>query len=106
MTENIFIFLGGCEESVNWVVFKNPLAIRVCVCILNIFFPLKHHFQESHLLALQSLKNNLGDNIVNNFRQTQPVNDRFYKAENSAQNNSFECLYFSAKGIMPTNINT
>jgi len=50
---------GGCEESVNWVVFKNPLAIR-----------------ESHLLALQSLKNNLGDNIVNNFRQTQPVNDR------------------------------
>ena len=20
---------GGCEESVNWVVFKNPIAIRV-----------------------------------------------------------------------------
>ena len=20
---------GGCEESVNWVVFKNPLAIKV-----------------------------------------------------------------------------
>merc|ERR1719461_2267732 len=50
---------GTCDEAVNWVVFKNPIAIR-----------------ESHLLAFQSLKNYNGKNIANNFRQTQPVNDR------------------------------
>jgi len=50
---------GGCEESVNWMVFKNPLAI-----------------QEKHLRAFQSLKNKEGVNIANNFRPTQPVNDR------------------------------
>eukprot|EP00092_Neocalanus_flemingeri_P011527 GFUD01012422.1.p1 GENE.GFUD01012422.1~~GFUD01012422.1.p1 ORF type:complete len:383 (+),score=108.08 GFUD01012422.1:63-1151(+) len=50
---------GGCEESVNWMVFKNPLAIS-----------------EDHLKAFQSLKNEKGENIINNFRTTQPVNDR------------------------------
>ena len=50
---------GGCEESVNWMVFKNPLAIK-----------------EKHLKAFQSLKNKEGKNIANNFRRTQPVNDR------------------------------
>ena len=66
---------GGCEESVNWVVFKNPIAIRVDKFSnkevkRNIFL------QESHLLAFQSLKNQDGGNIANNFRRTQPVNDR------------------------------
>merc|ERR1719219_479052 len=50
---------GTCEESVNWVVFKNPLAIK-----------------ESHLRAFQSLLNRNGENIANNFRQTQLVNER------------------------------
>ena len=65
---------GGCEESVNWVVFKNPIAIRV-----NNFQKGERKnllLQESHLLAFQSLKNRDGGNIANNFRQTQPVNDR------------------------------
>jgi len=50
---------GGCQEAVNWMVFKNPLAVK-----------------ESHLLALQKLKNKEGQEIVNNFRETQPVNER------------------------------
>jgi len=50
---------GGCEESVNWMVFKSPLAIK-----------------EKHLKAFQSLKNKEGSNIENNFRPTQPVNER------------------------------
>ena len=50
---------GGCQESVNWMVFKNPLAIK-----------------EKHLKAFQSLKNKNGANIANNFRPIQPVNDR------------------------------
>ena len=50
---------GGCEESVNWIVFKNPLAIT-----------------EDHLRAFQSLTNKNGENIINNFRPTQPVNER------------------------------
>ena len=50
---------GDCEESVNWMVFKNPLAIK-----------------EKHLKAFQSLKDKEGKNIANNFRPTQPVNDR------------------------------
>lgn len=50
---------GGCEESVNWMVFKNPLAI-----------------EEWHLRAFQSLQDSKGKSITNNFRPTQPVNDR------------------------------
>ena len=50
---------GGCEESVNWIVFKNPLAIN-----------------EDNLRAFQTLKNEEGENIINNFRTTHPVNDR------------------------------
>jgi len=50
---------GGCEESVNWMVFKNPLAV-----------------EEKHLRALQRLENTGGASITNNFRPTQPVNDR------------------------------
>jgi len=50
---------GGCEESVNWIVFKNPLAIK-----------------EKHLKAFQSLKNKNGANIANNFLPIQSVNDR------------------------------
>ena len=38
---------------------------------------LKCYLQESHLLAFQSLKKRGGGNIANNFRQTQPVNDRW-----------------------------
>jgi len=50
---------GGCQESVNWVVFKNPLAVH-----------------RRHLQALQEMKNLAGRNIANNFRETQPVFDR------------------------------
>ena len=50
---------GGCQESVNWMVFKNPLAIKT-----------------KHLKAFQSLKNEAGVNIANNFRPIEPVNDR------------------------------
>lgn len=50
---------GGCEEAVNWVVFKNPLAIK-----------------KKHLKAFQSLKNKEGVKIANNFRPTQPMNTR------------------------------
>jgi len=50
---------GGCQEAVNWMVFKVPLAVK-----------------EKHLFALQSLKNKKGKEIVNNFRETQPVNER------------------------------
>ena len=66
---------GGCEESVNWVVFKNPLAIKVTL-ILYIIYHHNFDLQESHLRAFQSLLNKKGENIANNFRQTQLVNER------------------------------
>jgi len=50
---------GGCEEAVNWVVFKTPLAIK-----------------EKHLRALQSIRNTGGTPIINNYRPTMPVNKR------------------------------
>jgi len=50
---------GSCQEAVNWMVFKVPLAVK-----------------ERHLLALQMLKNKQAKEIVNNFRETQPVNER------------------------------
>jgi len=55
---------GGCEEAVNWVVFRTPVAIK-----------------ERHLRALQSIKNSEGGKIVNNYRQTMPVYKRpiYYK---------------------------
>jgi len=55
---------GGCEEAVNWVVFRTPLAIK-----------------ERHLRALQSIKNAEGGKIVNNYRPTMPVYKRpiYYK---------------------------
>ena len=43
---------GGCEEAVNWVVFRTPVTIK-----------------ERHLRALQSIKNAEGGMIVNNYRQ-------------------------------------
>ena len=57
---------GGCEEAVNWVVFKTPVAIK-----------------KRHLKALQSIKNAEGGKMLNNFRPTMPVNDRpvYYKGE-------------------------
>ena len=57
---------GGCEEAVNWVVFKTPIAIK-----------------ERHLKALQSIKNAEGGKMLNNYRKTMPVNDRpvYYKGE-------------------------
>eukprot|EP00088_Acartia_fossae_P070033 TRINITY_DN9276_c0_g1_i1.p1 TRINITY_DN9276_c0_g1~~TRINITY_DN9276_c0_g1_i1.p1 ORF type:complete len:375 (+),score=66.16 TRINITY_DN9276_c0_g1_i1:43-1167(+) len=50
---------GGCQEAVNWMVFKVPLAVK-----------------EKHLMALQMMQNKQGQKIVNNFRETQPVNER------------------------------
>jgi len=57
---------GGCEEAVNWVVFRTPVAVK-----------------EKHLKALQSIRNPQGANIVNNYRPTMPVNERplYYKGE-------------------------
>merc|ERR1712179_716641 len=55
---------GGCEEAVNWVVFRTPVAIK-----------------ERHLRALHSIKNAEGGKICNNYRPTMPVYKRpiYYK---------------------------
>merc|ERR1712042_295089 len=55
---------GGCEEAVNWVVFRTPVAIK-----------------ERHLRALHSIKNAQGGCIANNYRPTMPVYKRplYYK---------------------------
>lgn len=50
---------GGCEEAVNWIVFKDPLAIT-----------------SEQLHSFQHLTREDGSQILNNFRETQPVNDR------------------------------
>jgi len=50
---------GGCEEAVNWIVFKDPLAITL-----------------EQLHSFQHLTREDGSQILNNFRETQPVNDR------------------------------
>merc|ERR1719153_2103481 len=50
---------GDCQEAVNWIVFRKPLAIT-----------------ENLLRSFQSLKTKTGENIVNNFRPTQAVNNR------------------------------
>jgi len=50
---------GGCEEAVNWIVFKDPLAITA-----------------DQLQAFYSLTREDGSPILNNFRAKQPVNDR------------------------------
>jgi len=50
---------GGCEEAVNWVVFRNQLAAR-----------------REHLSAFQSLKNEEKEPIVNNYRATMSANGR------------------------------
>jgi len=50
---------GGHEEAVNWVVFRRPFVVK-----------------KWHLAALETMKNKSGERIVNNFRQTLPVNDR------------------------------
>jgi len=55
---------GGCEEAVNWVVFRTPVAIK-----------------ERHLRALHSIKNAQGGKICNNYRPTMPMYKRplYYK---------------------------
>jgi len=50
---------GSCDEAVNWVVFKNPLAVTT-----------------GNLRALQTMRGLDGSNVKNNFRPTQPVNGR------------------------------
>ena len=50
--------------------FRYPPHLKIKILFLREFL------QESHLLSFQSLKNQDGGNIANNFRQTQPVNDR------------------------------
>jgi len=57
---------GGCEEAVNWVLFKTPLAIK-----------------KEHLQAFQSLLNDDLENIKNNYRPTMPANNRpvYYHGE-------------------------
>ena len=57
---------GGCEEAVNWVLFKTPLAIK-----------------KEHLQAFQSLLNDDEETIKNNYRPTMPANNRpvYYHGE-------------------------
>ena len=57
---------GGCEEAVNWVFFRTPLAIK-----------------QRHLEAFQSLKNEEDENIKNNYRPTMSANNRplYYHGE-------------------------
>jgi len=57
---------GGCEEAVNWVFFKTPLAIT-----------------KEHLKAFQTLLDLDKEPIKNNFRETMPANNRpvYYHGE-------------------------
>lgn len=50
---------GDCNEAVNWIVFKNPLAIH-----------------KDNLMDFQSLMDNQGERLINNYRPVQPANDR------------------------------
>jgi len=50
---------GTCNEAVNWIVFKNPLAIH-----------------QDNLRDFQSLMDLEGSRLVNNYRPVQPANDR------------------------------
>ena len=63
---------GGCEEAVNWVFFRTPLAIN-----------------KRHLQSFQSLKNEEQEPIKNNYRQTMSANTRplYYNGEELLANN-------------------
>jgi len=50
---------GSCSEAVNWIVFKNPLAIH-----------------KDNLRDFQSLMDDQGERLINNYRPVQPANDR------------------------------
>merc|ERR1719219_3221593 len=50
---------GTCDEAVNWIVFKNPLA-----------------FTTKDLRALQTIRGLDGKIVKNNFRPTQRINGR------------------------------
>jgi len=57
---------GNYEEAVTWVVFKTPMAIK-----------------KEHLKAIQTLRNNKGESIKNNYRSICPINKRtvYYHGE-------------------------
>ena len=57
---------GGCEEAVNWVLFKTPMAIK-----------------KNHLKAFHMLLNPEKEPIRNNYRETKPANNRpvYYHGE-------------------------
>lgn len=50
---------GQCDEAVNWIVFKLPLAVH-----------------RDNMWDLMNLLNEQGEQLINNYRPTQPVNDR------------------------------
>jgi len=50
---------GTCSEAVNWIVFKNPLAIH-----------------KDNLKDFQSLMDEENRPLINNYRPVQPANDR------------------------------
>jgi len=50
---------GTCSEAVNWIVFKNPLAVH-----------------KDNLKDFQSLMDKEGNKLINNYRPVQPANDR------------------------------
>merc|ERR1719402_2105305 len=57
---------GGYEEAVNWVVFRNPLAIK-----------------KEHLEVFQTLQTSGQEPIKNNYRNTMPTYNRpiYYNGE-------------------------
>jgi len=50
---------GTCDEAVNWIVFKVPLAVH-----------------KDNMWDLQDLLDKQGKPLINNFRPTQPIHDR------------------------------
>ena len=50
---------GTCDEAVNWIVFKNPLVVNTY-----------------QITGLQFIEDESGERVMNNFRETQEVNDR------------------------------
>jgi len=73
---------GGYEEAVNWVVFRNPLAIK-----------------REHLKVFQTLQNSGQEPIKNNYRDTMPTFNRpiYYNGEELLAREVIKAVGVSAK---------
>jgi len=73
---------GGYEEAVNWVVFRNPLAIK-----------------KEHLKVFQTLQNSGQEPIKNNYRNTMPTFNRpiYYNGEELLVREVIKAVGVSAK---------